>query len=48
MIYANKSVFLWRFNRCFCGILIGVFAVPALRLVPYHLSEIELAASRFF
>lgn len=21
------SVFLWHFDRCFCGVLIGVFAV---------------------
>ncbi len=38
-------------NRCFCGILIGVFAVPALifcMILAYHLRVIELAASRFF
>jgi hypothetical protein len=23
----SKSVFLWHFNRCFCGISIGVFVV---------------------
>lgn len=38
-------------NRCFCGILIGVFAVPALNfcmILTYYLRVIELAASRFF
>jgi hypothetical protein len=25
----SKSVFLWHFNRCFCGISIGVFVVKA-------------------
>jgi hypothetical protein len=26
---AFQSVFLWHFVRCFCGVLVGVFAVNA-------------------